>query len=224
VNYVSGDLRDQLAHVGYDVVQAGLVCGSGGNLSARIPDEDAIWVTASGSWLDRLSRNTFAPVRISDGSPATVGTMPAPRIEPTSEIALHLALYRVRPDVNAVIHLHPQTALLLDALGEHIRIVTTDHAFYVRRVSTVPFRLPGSTEVAALTAAMAADGTDCLVLSQHGCVVMGDSVELAHKRARNLEEAAAMTYRALAAGRLENLRDCPEEFQDRLQSPTPVSV
>ena len=51
MNYVPGDLRDQLAHVGYDVVQAGLVCGSGGNLSARIPDEDACWVTASGAWL-----------------------------------------------------------------------------------------------------------------------------------------------------------------------------
>jgi L-fuculose-phosphate aldolase len=141
--------------------------------------------------------------------------LPSSRAEPTSEIALHLALYRARPDVNAVIHLHPQTALLLDALGEHIRIVTTDHAFYLRRVSTVPFRLPGSSEVAALTAAMAADGTDCLVLSQHGCVVMADSVELAHKRARNLEEAAMLTYRALAAGRLENLRSIPEEFLDR---------
>jgi L-fuculose-phosphate aldolase len=215
VNYVPGDLRDQLAHVGYDVVQAGLVCGSGGNLSARIPDEDACWVTAAGTWLDRLSRNTFATVRISDGSPATVGSLPSSRVDPTSEIALHLALYRARPDVNAVIHLHPQTALLLDALGEHIRIVTTDHAFYLRRVSTVPFRLPGSSEVAALTAAMAADGTDCLVLSQHGCVVMADSVELAHKRARNLEEAAMLTYRALAAGRLENLRGIPDEFLDR---------
>ncbi|MEU4692153.1 class II aldolase/adducin family protein [Actinoplanes sp. NPDC023714] len=224
MNYVPGDLRDQLAHVGYDVVQAGLVCGSGGNLSARIPDEDAIWVTASGSWLDRLSRNTFAPVRISDGAPAMVGSMPPPRIDPTSELALHLALYRARPDVNAVVHLHPQTALLLDALGEHIRIVTTDHAFYLRRVSTVPFRLPGSTELASLTAAMAADGTDCLVLSQHGCVVMGDSVELAHKRARNLEEAASLTYRALAAGRLENLRDCPEAFLDRLHGSTAVTV
>lgn len=224
MNYVAGDLRDQLAHVGYDVVQAGLVCGSGGNLSARIPDEDAVWITASGSWLDRLSRNTFAAVRLSDGEPATVGALPAPRIEPTSELALHLALYRVRPDVNAVVHLHPQTALLLDALGEHIRIVTTDHAFYLRRVSTVPFRLPGSTELAALTAAMAADGTDCLVLSQHGCVVMGDSVEIAHKRARNLEEAAGLTYRALAAGRLENLRDCPEEFLDRLQGAGAVRV
>jgi L-fuculose-phosphate aldolase len=224
VNYVPGDLRDQLAHVGYDVVQAGLVCGSGGNLSARIPDEDACWVTASGAWLDRLSRTTFAPVRISDGAPAAVGTVPSPRVEPTSELALHLALYRTRPDVNAVIHLHPQTALLLDALGEHVRIVTTDHAFYLRRVSTVPFRLPGSIELASLTAAMAADGTDCLVLSQHGCVVMADTVELAHKRARNLEEAATLTYRALAAGRLDGLRDCPEEFLDRLHSAAAVTV
>ena len=224
MNYVPGDLRDQLAHVGYDVVQSGLVVGSGGNLSARIPDEDAIWVTASGSWLDRLSRGTFAPVRIADGEPATVGAALLPRIAPSSELALHLALYRARPDVNAVVHLHPQTALLLDALGEHIRIVTTDHAYFLRRVSTVPFRLPGGPEVAALTAAMAADGTDCLVLSHHGCVVMGDSVELAHKRARNLEEAAQLTYRALAAGRLENLRDCPEEFLDRLSGSAAVSV
>jgi ribulose-5-phosphate 4-epimerase/fuculose-1-phosphate aldolase len=224
VNYVSGDLRDQLAHVGYDVVQAGLVCGSGGNLSARIADDDACWVTASGAWLDRLSRTAFASVRISDGSPAAVGGLPPTGAEPTSELALHLALYRVRPDVNAVIHLHPQTALLLDALGEHIRIVTTDHAFYLRRVSTVPFRLPGSTELAALAAAMAADGTDCLVLSQHGCVVLADSVELAHKRARNLEEAASLTYRALAAGRLENLRGCPEEFLERLAGQATVSI
>src|SRR4051812_27920193 len=150
--------------------------------------------------------------------------MPPPRIAPTSEIALHLALYRVRPDVNAVVHLHPQTALLLDALGEHIRIVTTDHAYYLRRVSTVPFRLPGSPEIAALTAAMAADGTDCLLLSHHGCVVLGDSVELAHKRARNLEEAAQLPSRALAAGRLENLRDCPEEFLDRLSGSAALSV
>ncbi|MFI5495348.1 class II aldolase/adducin family protein [Actinoplanes sp. NPDC051859] len=221
-----GDLRDQLAHVGYDVVQAGLVCGSGGNLSARIPDEDACWVTASGTWLDRLSRTSFAPIRIADGAPATLGAgaLPAPRLAPTSELALHLALYRARPDVNAIVHLHPQTALLLDALGEHIRIVTTDHAYYLARVSTVPFRLPGGAEVAALTAAMAADGTNCLVLSQHGCVVMADTVELAHKRARNLEEAAQLTYRALTLGRLDSLREVPEEFLDRLAGPEPVSV
>ena len=110
MNYVPGDLRDQLAHVGYDVVQAGLVCGSGGNLSARMPDQDACWVTAGGTWLDRLSRTSFAAVRVSDGA-----TVEPSRVPPTSEIALHLALYRARPDVHAVVHLHPQTTLLLDA-------------------------------------------------------------------------------------------------------------
>jgi L-fuculose-phosphate aldolase len=54
VNYVPGDLRDQLAHVGFDVVRAGMVVGSGGNLSARATGEDECWVTAAGTWLDRL--------------------------------------------------------------------------------------------------------------------------------------------------------------------------
>jgi ribulose-5-phosphate 4-epimerase/fuculose-1-phosphate aldolase len=224
VNYVPGDLRDQLAHVGYDVVQAGLVCGSGGNLSARIPDEDACWVTASGAWLDRLSRTTFTPVQVSDGSPATIGTLPPARVAPTSELALHLAIYRSRSDVNAIVHLHPQTVLLLDSLGERIRLTTTDHAFYLRRVVTVPFRMPGTVEVAAMASAMAADGTDCLILSQHGCLVMADTVELAHKRARNLEEAAGLTYRALAAGKLDALRECPDEFLDRMSGSAPLTV
>lgn len=228
MNYIPGDLRDQLAHVGYDVVQAGLVVGSGGNLSARSPDDDACWVTASGAWLDRLSRSSFVRVRLSDG---TVEDAPGVRMGgaagapgPTSELALHLATYRARPDVQAIVHLHPQTVLLLDALRERIRLVTTDHAYYLRRVVTVAFRLPGSVELAALAAATAADGTNCLVLSQHGCSVLADSVELAHKRARNLEEAARLTYQAMLAGRLDALPDCPDEFVDRLASENPLSV
>jgi ribulose-5-phosphate 4-epimerase/fuculose-1-phosphate aldolase len=214
MNYVSGDLRDQLAHVGHDVVRAGLVVGSGGNLSVRLPDGDACWVTAAGTWLDRLDRPSFVRVRISDGSAEPDGR---PVLSaPTSEVALHLATYRARPDVRAIVHLHPQSVLLLDALGERIRLVTTDHNFYLRRVARVPFRLPGSTELAELAAAAASDGTNCFVLRQHGCSVLADSVELAHKRAANLEEAAQLTYRALVAGRLDALPDCPPEFLDRL--------
>lgn len=214
MNYVPGDLRHQLSHVGYDVVRSGLVVGSGGNLSARLPGEDACWVTASGTWLDRLDRWSFLRVRISDGS--LLPDERAPSSGPTSELALHLATYRARPDVQAVIHLHPQTVLLLDALGEHIRLVTTDHAFYLRRVARVPFYPPGTAALAEAASRLAANGTNCLVLSQHGCSVLGNSVELAHKRALNLEEAAELTYRALVAGRLDGLPECPAEFLDRI--------
>jgi ribulose-5-phosphate 4-epimerase/fuculose-1-phosphate aldolase len=197
LHYRTGDLRDQLAHLGHAVVQAGLVVGSGGNLSARAPDADECWVTAAGTWLDRLDRGSFVRVRISDGA-ALDNTAKA---APSSELALHLTTYRARPDVNAVVHLHPQNVLLLDAIGEPIRLITTDHAFYVRRVVTTPFVPPGRPEVGALAAAACADGTNCVVLSRHGCSVVADSVELAHKRACYLDEAALLTYRALAVGR-----------------------
>jgi L-fuculose-phosphate aldolase len=171
--------------------------GSGGNLSARAPGADECWVTAAGTWLDRLDRGSFVRIRISDGAALDSNAEAAP----SSELALHLATYRARPDVNAVLHLHPQTVLLLDALGEPVRLATTDHAFYLRRVATVPFIAPGRPELGTAAGAACADGTDCLVLSGHGCSVMADTVELAHKRASYLEEAAALTYRALLLGR-----------------------
>lgn len=209
MTYVAGDLRDQLALVGKAVVQAGLVVGSGGNLSARRPGADECWVSAAGTWLDRLDRPAFVRVRISDGALVE----PADRA-PTSELGLHLASYQVRPEVNAVVHLHPQTVLLLNALGEPIRLISTDHIFYLRRIATAPFHPPGTPAVGASAAAACADGTDCVVLSRHGCSVLGTTVELAHKRALYLEEAARMTYRALAAGRLDDITDCPNDWLD----------
>jgi ribulose-5-phosphate 4-epimerase/fuculose-1-phosphate aldolase len=210
LTYVAGDLRDQLAHVGNAVVQAGLVVGSGGNLSARRPGADECWVTAAGTWLDRLDRPAFVRVQISTGYP--VDSTAAVDRSPTSELGLHLAIYRVRPEVNAVVHLHPQTVLLLDALAEPIRLISTDHLFYLRRIATAPFHPPGTPAVGASAASACADGTDCVVLSRHGCSVLGTTVELAHKRALYLEEAARMTYRALVAGRLGDLTDCPNDW------------
>ena len=203
MNYVAGDLRGQLAYLGRAVVQAGLVVGSGGNLSARTPSGDECWVTATGTWLDRLTQSSFVRVRISDGS-VPHGTAP------TSELALHLATYRTRPDANVVVHLHPQSVLLLDAIGEPIRLTTTDHAYYVGRVITTPFCPPGSPAVGDLAAAACADGTNCVVLAHHGCSVLAGTVELAHKRALYLEEAARLTYRALALGRTP--AECPTSW------------
>jgi L-fuculose-phosphate aldolase len=197
------------------MVRAGLVVGSGGNLSARLPGTDECWVTAAGTWLDRLDRASFVRVRIADGT--TIGAAGWP---PSSEVALHLATYRRRPDASAIVHLHPQTVLLLDALGEEIRLVTTDHVAYLRRIVTVPFRLPGTAELADIAADATADGTNCVILSHHGCSVLADSVELAHKRALYLEEAARLTYHALAAGRLDSLAGCPAEFIAALEAGT----
>ena len=101
-----GGGRGRLARIGRDAVRSGLVVASGGNLSARAPGADDIWVTAAGSWLDRLDDGEFVRVRLSDGAGVAVRR----RAPPSTEVALHLATYRVRPDVNAIVHLHPQTS------------------------------------------------------------------------------------------------------------------
>jgi ribulose-5-phosphate 4-epimerase/fuculose-1-phosphate aldolase len=207
VRYQAEDPRDQLGHVGSSAVAAGLVVGSGGNLSARQPGEDEFWVTAAGTWLDRLDRADFSRVSLTTGS--VVGNAPSP----TTEFQLHVATYRVRPDVNAIVHLHPQTVVLLSALGKPIRLLSTDHAYYLRRVADTPFHPPGSAELARVAAAATADGTDCVVLGRHGCSVLGPTVELAHKRALYLEEAARLTYRALLLGLPDTVADMyPEKW------------
>lgn len=195
---VPANLLDSLARAGAEVVRAGLVVGSGGNLSARVGD--SVWVTGTGTWLDRLTRSSFACVDLT--RPGSAGG-----VRPSTEVALHLATYRARPDVRAIVHLHPQTVLLLDALSERVRLVTTDHAFYLRRIGVVPYRPPGSAELAEAGAAVAADGYDCMILRRHGCSVLGADVDSALRRALNLEEAARLTYRALALGRADDLTD-----------------
>jgi L-fuculose-phosphate aldolase len=198
-----------MCEAGRAVVAAGLVVGSGGNFSARLPGAQTCWVTRAGAWLDRLTRDDFVEVEIRGGAVITGGD---PR--PSTEVQLHLATYRMRPDVNAVIHLHPQVAVLVDALGETVRLVTSDHAFYLRRVARVPFFPPGTTELADAAAAAVAGGTNCVILAHHGCSVLGEDVAMAHCRASNLEEAARLTYRALLlTGGLPDraIPECPWE-------------
>ena len=185
-------LVDELVEVGRAAVASGLVLASGGNLSARLPEGEEFVVTAAGTWLDRLTPADFSVMTLD-------GDVTAGAVRPSSEWKLHQRTYRVRADVNAVVHLHPQHAVLVDALGHPIRLITLDHAYYVRSVGTVPYFPNGSDELADAAADRAREH-DCVVLSHHGCSTLGGDVDMAYRRALNLEEAATATYRCLVVG------------------------
>jgi ribulose-5-phosphate 4-epimerase/fuculose-1-phosphate aldolase len=184
-------LAEELTEVGRAAVSRGLVLASGGNLSARHPGDGRFVLTGSGTWLDRLAPDDFSVMAL-DGS-VEDGTTPS------SEWKLHARTYQVRPDVNAVIHLHPQYSVLLDALGHQIRLITLDHAFYVRSVGRTSYHPNGSDELAD-AAAEQSRAHDCIVLGHHGCSALGPTVAMAFRRALNLEEAATLTFRSLLLG------------------------
>lgn len=194
-----------LIHAGRTVVERGLVLASGGNLSARL-DDDTFVVTATGTWLDELTPDDFVLASVSDGPRA--GDRAA-----SVEWRLHQRTYAVRPDVCAVVHLHPQHVLLVDALGAPLRFLTSDHQFYVGSAGRVPFHPAGSTAIAEV-AAEAAREHNAVVMAHHGCSALGETVRMALRRAMNLEEAATMTYRLLVAGDRDS--DFPPEWKGRV--------
>lgn len=198
------ELRTTLSEVGAHAVRSGLVLASGGNLSARLPGADHFVMTAAGTWLDRLTPRGFSTLACSDG------TVLAGAAIPSTEWKLHWRTYQSRPDVNAIVHLHPQHAVLVDALGEEIRLLTLDHANYVRSVGRVPYH-PNGSDALADAAASAATAHNTMVLTHHGCSALGDDVGMAYRRAMNLEEAAVATYRLLVLGN-RTLRFPPEHL------------
>jgi L-fuculose-phosphate aldolase len=200
------DLAAQLIDAGKQLVERGLVQASGGNLSARLPGTDRFLVTGSGTWLDRLAPGDFCEVTLE-------GEQVGGDRRPSVEWKLHQRTYVVRPDVASVVHLHPQHVLLVDMLGAPIRFTTLDHQFYVGSVGRVPFHPAGSQEIAD-AAALAALDHDAVVLANHGCSALGDTVSMALRRALNLEEAATMTYRLLLVG--DTTSDFPREWRGRI--------
>lgn len=182
----------ELCEVGRDAARRGLVLASAGNLSARLPDGGSFVVTAAGSWFDRLAPADFSVLAM-DGT--VLGGSPSP----SSEWRLHARTYEVRSDVSCVIHLHPQAAVILDACGHAVRLITLDHAHYLRKVVAVPFAHNGTDELAD-TAAEAARDCDAIVMSHHGSSTLGPTIEMAYRRALNLEDAAQSTFRCLSIG------------------------
>lgn len=197
-------LRARLAEAGAEAVRSGLVLASGGNLSARLPDSAEFVVTAAGTWLDRLTPADFSTVSGADGSVRDGAPTPS------TEWKLHWRTYQARPDVRAIVHLHPQHAVLVDALGEEIRLLTLDQAFYLRSVGRVGYFPNGSDELADAAAAQARRH-NVMVLAHHGCSALGEDVAMAYRRAANLEEAAVASYRMLLLGN-RTLRFPPEHL------------
>lgn len=198
------EVARELSAVGADAVQRGLVLASGGNLSARL-DAQRFLITGSGTWLDRLTPEDFTVMR-------NDGTVEGGNPKPSSEWKLHQRAYAARPDAATVIHLHPQHAVLLATLDVEIRLITLDHAFYVKSMGIAPFYPNGSDELAD-TAAVQLESHNCVVMQHHGCTVVADSTEMAYRRALNLEDAAKATLIALRLGDTDT-RFPSEHFPD----------
>ena len=190
---------DELIALGVELVDRGLVLGSGGNLSFRA--DDIAYVTRSGAPLHRLTAADFMPVPINESYHHPDGH---PR--PSIETPMHLAAYRTRADARFVVHCHPVHAIAWAMQTDVLPAITPDFAVYVNpSIPVVPYLHPGSASLASAVSQTLQDNP-ALLLANHGVLVTGDTAAKTLLRTLLIDETAHICLLAAAAGDIRPLQ------------------
>ena len=192
--YTEDELKEDICRVMGALYRRGLVSALGGNVSARIPGSEEFWVTPSGVFKGELDPDDLVKLdldlNIVDGI-----------LRPSIESPLHAAIYKVRPDVNAVIHAHNPFTLGLALAGIPIKPITVEEVAVLRRVDIVPFAFPGTDKLARLVADAISKGGRALILQNHGVVAVGSNLVEAEAVVETLEEVAIAEFVCHALGK-----------------------
>ncbi|MGJ0506988.1 MAG: class II aldolase/adducin family protein [Methylocystis sp.] len=185
--------REEIVSAAVELERLGLNHGSAGNLSLRV--EDVVLVTPSGVPARELRNEMIARMPLADAQGAFEGPLP-----PTSEWRFHLDIYRARPDVAAVAHMHSTYATTLATLRRPIPAVHyMIAAFGGPSVPCVGYASYGTPELSRLVVEGLKD-RDGALLANHGAIVVGADMRRALWRAVELEALAQVYYLAAMAG------------------------
>lgn len=184
------ELRRTVVEVGARMYQRGYITAYDGNLSVRI-GEDKLLVTPSGVCKGELDAATLIVTDLA-GKPLQLGAG-----QPSSELALHLEIYRQRPDVQAVVHAHPQTAVALTlakvslAGGILPEVVAT-----LGHIPTTDYGTPSSVGSANVSRNLIRTH-DAILLAGHGTVTVGNDLWDAYFKLETVEHLAKIVATAL---------------------------
>ncbi|MBR6743830.1 MAG: class II aldolase/adducin family protein [Clostridia bacterium] len=154
---------DQIVLLMNRIYDHGMTTASGTDLSVR-DAEGTVWISPDGVDKGNLRREDVAQIK-ADGSIAGMH-------RPSAEYPLHLAIYRKRPDIRAVLHARPSTLIACDLMGILPDLsILPRIAENARYVSAVPYEIPGSSALGARISAAFAKGADAVVPERHGVVI-----------------------------------------------------
>ncbi|WP_051160592.1 class II aldolase/adducin family protein [Patulibacter americanus] len=183
--HVARGLRRRVVAVARTLEADGLVVGTVGNVSAR--DGGALLITPTRAPYARMRPRDLARVDVVSGEPLPGGL-------PSRELPLHLAVYRARPDVGALVHTHSLAATAWSFLDEPLGPELEDLAYHgIDPVRTAPPAAPGSAELAEGAVAALGSGS-AVLLGRHGVLAAGDTPERALLVARVLERQAQIGW------------------------------
>jgi L-ribulose-5-phosphate 4-epimerase len=164
-------------------MQYGLNFNTQGNISVRLPGTDRFMITPTDLEYDRMSADDMVVV---DADANVISG----RHAPSSEVTVHLAVYRRRPDVQAIVHTEPVFSNVFGVMGEPIEGALVNMVIYTKgAVPIMPFALSNRTEFGDAMCDVMGE-RNAVVWANHGLLTVGTSLRDAFKTSVAVESAA----------------------------------
>jgi L-fuculose-phosphate aldolase len=185
--------RERVCEYAKRMWRAGLVVGTAGNISVRASDPSHYVITPSSVSYDALTPEQV--VVVDDDEDLVEGER-----APSFETPVHLAVYRARKDVGAVVHTHSRYATAMALARRPIPAVVDEMVVYLGgQVEVARYGTSGSEALAAQVVEALGDRS-AVLLASHGALTTGKDLTKAYKNAELVEHVAHVVTTAIALG------------------------
>jgi len=184
VSYDEKRIRGDIVDVMRNLYRRGLVSALSGNASIRVPGTNCVWITPSGIFKGGLTVDDLVKIDLE-------GNVVEGFRKPSSEWRFHVAIYKARPDINAVIHAHNPVTVAFSLSGLRLdESLLSEVMYFIKRIEYIPLVEPGTETLAKLVADKVSRGSNAIILERHGVIGIGKDIYEAEMIVESLEDLA----------------------------------
>ena len=203
------ELKRQIVEIGRRIWTRGYVAANDGNITVKLNDDELL-TTPTG-----VSKGFMTPEMIIKCDKTGKVISGSKDFRPSSEVKMHLEVYKERPDVRSVVHAHPPYATCFAVAGIPLnKCVLPEAIIVIGAVPIAEYGLPSTMEIPDKIRPFVKD-SDAILLANHGALTFGSDLLNAYHKMETLEHTANIVWKAIQLGHMNVL---PENERDRLMT------
>ena len=179
------EVKRDILEIGRRMYAKNFVAANDGNISAKV-SENTIWCTPTGVSKGYMTDEMLVLMDLD-------GNVLKGDLQPSSEVKMHLRVYRENPEIQAVVHAHPPAATSYAIAGMPLnRAILTEAVMGIGEIPLAPYAMPGTEEVPDSIAPFVNTHNGCL-LANHGALTWGKNAMEAWMRMESVEYYALVS-------------------------------